>query len=120
MTRTPRKGGEEPSEAEPSYLTVDKEEFRKQLEDRIFRGMNLYNKWIPNSPTLAEARDEYSTWDDYNLELLKRSFNSANNEYRLSYDIVNAKTVFGTQSFKEEEAEFRVDVKDKVANLKRL
>ncbi|MBK6949085.1 MAG: nucleotide-binding protein [Haliscomenobacter sp.] len=51
---------------------------------------------------------------------MKQSFNNPNNEYKSSYDNVNQKFIYVSQSPAEELQEFIEDVKNKVNNLRQL
>lgn len=67
-------------------LKKQKAVFEKELEDRIAIGESIIEDRIENDEDFATAQSQYSEWTDYNLELLKQSFNHPANEYWRSYD----------------------------------
>ncbi|MDR0604948.1 MAG: hypothetical protein LBG80_11660 [Bacteroidales bacterium] len=68
-----------------SYLVIDREEFCKKLQLRVVSGQELLARQITSEETLEKFKAEISEWSDYNLELLKQSFNNPENEYRQEY-----------------------------------
>jgi hypothetical protein len=70
---------------EKSYLIIDKEEFCQKLQGRIVSGQELLVRQITSEEALKNFKTEISKWSDYNLELLKQSFNTPDNEYRNEY-----------------------------------
>jgi hypothetical protein len=71
--------------ARKSYLVIDKEEFCQKLQSRIVSGKELLARQITSEEALEKFKVEISEWSDYNLELLKQSFNNPENEYRQEY-----------------------------------
>ncbi|SRX76517.1 TIR domain-containing protein [Aequorivita antarctica] len=67
-------------------LKKQKAVFEKELEDRIAIGESIIEDRIENDEDFGNAKSQYSEWTDYNLELLKQSFNNPANEYWRSYD----------------------------------
>jgi predicted nucleotide-binding protein len=107
-------------ERQPTKLTVGKEFFRQQLEQRIGIGEELLKRPIQTYDQLEKAREDYYSWNDYNSELLKQSFNNEFNEYKESYDHANfSPIIFGGQP-RDEVKDFREDVDGKIGNLKQL
>jgi hypothetical protein len=68
-----------------SYLVVEREEFCQKLQVRIVSGQALLERQITSEEALEKFKAEISEWSDYNLELLKQSFNNPENEYRQKY-----------------------------------
>jgi sulfite reductase alpha subunit-like flavoprotein len=68
-----------------SHLVIDREEFCQRLQGRIVSGQELLARQITSEETLENFKAEISGWSDYNLELLKQSFNNPENEYRQEY-----------------------------------
>lgn len=66
-------------------LIVDKEAFKQQVKDRIDLGENLLNTPLHSNQDFDKINSNFDTWTDYNIELLKQSFNDPNNEYMASY-----------------------------------
>jgi hypothetical protein len=85
-----------------SYLVIDKAEFFKKLQDRMVSGQGLAVRQITSEEELEKFKVEISEWSDYNLELLKQSFNNPENEYRQEYKKSYTRLDFiGTHSLKD-------------------
>ena len=67
------------------YLIKSKDEFREQLKKRIEIGEDLIKRPIPSSQDFAILQDDYSSWYNYNVELLKQAFDRPNNYYHDEY-----------------------------------
>ncbi|MCD8436016.1 nucleotide-binding protein [Tenacibaculum dicentrarchi] len=57
--------------------------FKEELENRINKGYEIISK--SHLTELNELKKKIKRWDDYNIELLKQSFNIPNNEYKKKY-----------------------------------
>jgi hypothetical protein len=68
-----------------SFLIVEKADFIQKLESRIALANNMLQQQIINAEVLAKLKTEISDWSDYNLELLKQSFDNPDNEYKQEY-----------------------------------
>lgn len=75
-----------PVERPITKLKKQKAVFEKDLEDRIAIGESIIEDRIENDEDFGNAQSQFSEWTDYNLELLKQSFNHPANEYWRSYD----------------------------------
>ncbi|MBK8656917.1 MAG: nucleotide-binding protein [Haliscomenobacter sp.] len=104
----------------PTVLVVGREYFKEELGKRIVIGEEIHNRQIQTNRQFEQARQDYYDWNDFNSEFLKQSFNNPNNEYKSSYDNVNQKFIYVSQSPAEELQEFIEDVKNKVNNLRQL
>jgi predicted nucleotide-binding protein len=71
---------------EPTEIIKPKSVFKKELEERIEEGENILKVNINTVEDFNKLKSNYSSWHDYNLELLKQSFNKTHNEYRDDYD----------------------------------
>lgn len=85
-----------------SKLIIGKEEFKTQITDRINKGKSLLDYSVKVVSTNIDSRrkpysiyeeseqqgfiSEYNKWKQFNLELLKRSFDFADNEYLKEYE----------------------------------
>lgn len=85
-----------------SRLIVEKDEFETQINDRINKGNELLNYTVTVLSTGIDRRrksygiyeetekngfiSEYNKWKQFNIELLKRSFDIADNEYLQEYE----------------------------------
>jgi len=105
---------------EPTALIVGREYFKEEINKRIAIGEEIYSRQIQTNRQFDQAKQDYYDWNDFNLELLKQSFNNASNEYKQSYDNVNRKFLYVSKSPAEELEEFIEDVKNKVSNLRQL
>lgn len=75
-----------PVEREITILTKPKSVFKNELTERIEIGKKITEDRIDNDEAFLNAKQQFSEWSDYNLELLKQSFNVPGNEYWRSYD----------------------------------
>ena len=94
-----------------SKLTKNRVQFQEELDSRIEMGQKIFNKSITTIEALKEHESEFYVWSDYNLELLKRSFNIPNNEYHRDYQ--NAGSMIGAFGAKNEQ-EHLDNLKDKI------
>ena len=85
-----------------SKLIIGKDEFKTQIDERIDKGKILLNYSVQVVSTGIDSRrksysvyeetekngfiSEYNKWKKFNIELLKRSFNLAENEYLQEYE----------------------------------
>lgn len=90
------------NDLDSSILTIKKEDFESMLKDRIDIGKNLIIEPVKiisighsSFGTPANKYDhkeknvflsKYQKWNQFNLELLKRSFNKPSNEYFIEYE----------------------------------
>jgi ABC-type proline/glycine betaine transport system ATPase subunit len=72
-----------------TVLIKPREVFKKELLERIALGEELYKKEIQDTVQLSELKKEAASWDDYNEELVKRSFNNQDSEYFYEYYRLN-------------------------------
>lgn len=112
-----------PAPQEPTYLIKPKSTFKKELEDRIIEGENILKVNIQTIEDFNNLKNKYSSWHDYNLELLKQSFSKTDNEYRDDYDNTgewSGMFLGGRQSPAEELKEFAEKFNSKIDSLKKL
>ena len=92
----------EKTEVVATKLIIGKDEFENQINDRIIKGKELVNfsvktigsrlnsrgenMWVYNEIEQSYFLSEYKKWKQYNIELLKRSFNFPENEYLQEYE----------------------------------
>jgi predicted nucleotide-binding protein len=79
-----RKKATLPKTTIPLELLVNHQEAETKIVDRIKKGKKLLDITIQNPQQLHDAGKEYSKWNDFNKELLKRLFTSE--EIFLEYD----------------------------------
>lgn len=65
-------------------LNVSRDEAKARLQDRIEKGMELKKKQVANYQDFEALQHDYSKWDSFNSELLKRLFTS--DELATEYD----------------------------------
>lgn len=110
-------------ERELTYLVKAKSTFKTEVQERIDFGEELLKINLQTMEDFEKLKKEYSSWHDYNLELLKQSFNKPYNEYRDTYDKVGSWSgIFlgGRTSATDEVKEFIDKFNTKVDNLKKL
>ncbi len=108
---------------EPTHLIKPKSIFKKEIEERIQKGEEILKMNLQTIEDFKTIKSEFSAWNDYNLELLKQSFNEPYNEYRKSYDNEGSWGAFGLggpSSVAEEVKEFIDKFNSKINNLKKL
>ncbi|MEQ8552200.1 MAG: nucleotide-binding protein [Cyclobacteriaceae bacterium] len=111
---------------EPTILTIPKKEFDEKLEARIVLGKEIHAKEIKTEKELEENEGEFWNWNDYNLELLKKSFTKEYNEYRKSYDDsgswigVDRVLRGGGTTPQQKLIDFKEKVESKIDNLQKL
>jgi len=76
----------EPIQEIRTFLEKPKEVFQQELEERVAKGNELMQKQIGTSDQYYQLSKDFNDWDDYNEELLKRSFNKTQNEYFQDYN----------------------------------
>jgi len=60
----------------PLELSVSRDEAKTRLQDRIEKGMELKKKQAANHQDFEALQHDYSKWDSFNSELIKRLFTS--------------------------------------------
>lgn len=68
--------------------------FKEDLINRIELGKKLFENEVKSAKDFEELKNQFSRWNDYNLEFLKRSFNKTINEYRTHYDHAGVPFIF--------------------------
>ena len=108
---------------ESSFLVKSIEIFKEELKERIHHGEEYLKLEIKTMDDFEMIKKKYSVWHDYNLELLKQSFNEPYNEYRKEYDEIHSLDYFfivGTTSLAQEIKDFVDKFNSKVDSLKKL
>jgi predicted nucleotide-binding protein len=114
------------SEREITYLIKPKKKFITELEERIELGQSYLANTIDTQEKITQLKKEFASWNDYNLELLKQSFNIEFNEYRKSYDDagvwsgMRVTTIGARRDPREELNKFLRKVTTKIENLEKL
>ncbi|GAB4021397.1 hypothetical protein GCM10028773_30020 [Spirosoma koreense] len=76
-----RRVSQSPVDNTPDFLVKRKDQFEAELGDRILIGERIIEKQINNRDDLAKASQEYTSWNDYNAEFIKRAFNRSDNQF---------------------------------------
>jgi len=109
---------------EATYLIKVKSIFKTEIEDRIVKGEEILKMNFQSKKDFELVKREYSSWNDYNRELLKQSFNDPHNEYFNSYansvPIVDIYRDEDRLSATKKRKEFRDKLNMKIDNLKKL
>lgn len=74
-----------PTEVHRDILIKSHDEFKNELDKRLEIGEEIIERTISNHDELGKAKSDFSSWDDYNSELLKQSFDRPNNDYHRDY-----------------------------------
>ena len=93
-----------------SKLNIEKDEFETLITDRIVKGKELLNYSVTRLSTKKDTfgnyygiydedeernfLSEYEKWKQFNIELLKRSFDIPNNEYLQEYEEAERTTIW--------------------------
>lgn len=111
----------------PTFLIKSKSIFKEELQDRIKIGEELLNNKIQSKEDFFNLKNEFSLWNDYNLEFLKQSFSIEYNEYRKNYEDagvlsgIRVSTLGGSRpSVVQEINKFTSKFQIKIDNLKKL
>jgi predicted nucleotide-binding protein len=106
-----------PKEPEaPVELLVSRQEAKAKLEDRIQKGRDLRQLQITSGSALESAKNEYSKWSSFNVELLNRIFSS--DKFAKEYSWWGAVVMgYHEPSLGEKIAELHKDIDEKIHRL---
>jgi len=68
------------------YLIKPKKEFEKLIKERIEIGEELYKREVTSTKEWSKLCDDKDFWHDFNLELLRASFDRTRNRYYNEYN----------------------------------
>jgi predicted nucleotide-binding protein len=111
---------------EVTVLIKSKQIFQGELSERIKEGQKIIADRIENDTDFINAKRHFSEWTDYNMELLKQSFNIQLNEYQQSYKgaggLIGFRTISKSSIRKpgQDLSDFISKVQAKIDNLKKL
>ena len=107
---------------EVPFLIKPKSIFKKEIDNRIQKGEEILKTNLQTMDDINAIKKDYASWHDYNLELIKQSFNEPYNEYFSSYDKAGiwGGFVLGGLSTAEEVKEFIQKFNNKIDNLRNL
>ena len=74
----------------PTELLIPKDEAKSKLDERIRKGLEIKKLQITSYEKLEASKKEYSKWNSFNTELLKRIFTTEElaNEYSRSFGVI--------------------------------
>lgn len=104
-----------PIPRQPVELSVSRDEAKTRLQDRIEKGLELKKIQVRTSAEFDALNNEYSKWDSYNSELLKRIFTTE--ELAEEYDFWGAMSLSMNQSLGEEIADRYKNIDNKIHRL---
>jgi len=96
-------------------LTVSRNEAKEQIEKRMEAGSELLSAQITNKTQLTEESEKYSTWNDYNMELLTRLFTSG--DISEEYTGLATGLWVGQRSLSQDIEDLKGDIRSKIRNL---
>lgn len=69
----------------PAELLISRDEAKSKLQERIQKGLEIKQAQINSQDALDNAKNEYSKWNSFNTELLKRIFTTEELSGEYSY-----------------------------------
>ena len=114
MARKPTAKSVEPKKT--AELTMTRDEAKAKLQDRIEKGMELKRVQVNTPQSYEIAKNEYSKWNSFNAELLKRMFTTEELSTEYSWWGVVAMSM-GRPSLGEQIAKLNKDVDDKIHRI---
>jgi hypothetical protein len=115
-----------PQDNTPEYLTKPRDQFANELQERIELGEALLSRDINNQTDLAQLSQDYTLWNEYNTELISRSFSKTNGQYYRDYTYtppyIGVVSLYERRqsTFQEQLEEHRSPIISKVNRLKKL
>jgi REase_DpnII-MboI len=111
----------DPQQISKDYLIKPIDRMKKELADRLKIGDDLLTRSLTNQNELSLLKNDFYSWSNYNAELLKQSFNNANNSFYKEYTYVGIMIgSIGPSTFREAVDEIMGDVESKYNRLKRI
>jgi predicted nucleotide-binding protein len=112
-----RKRTADAPEAEPQ-LRVSPTEAATKIEDRIKRGRDLREREVRTAADIEACRNDFRTWDAYNIELLKRLFTTP--KYAEEYAYWGGIAIGRDLNAQERLDELREDVAERIRRLESI
>lgn len=110
-----------------SLLLIDKQEFKKQIEERLEVGYLLIHERIQTDLQEDNWWKRFIDWNSYNEEMFKQAFDKPDNDYFKEYEKGASFVMpisFGGDyrplSFSESVASNREEMKEQIEKLKRI
>lgn len=95
-------------------LLVSANEAEEKLLDRINKGKELFEISITDSVSFRDAKNQYSKWDNFNVELLTRIFTTDEYQNEYSYCVSCSFSLYDEPSFSEKVHNIREDIIKKI------
>ena len=102
-------------QTEPPKLLVARSEAEARLTERIEKGKELAERTIQSESELKQAQNDFFTWSDFNVELLRRIFTTS--EFSDRYNSSAGFVIISEQPLYQEIESFREDVQRKIRKL---
>jgi predicted nucleotide-binding protein len=97
-------------------LAVTRDEAKQRIQDRIDKGMGLKSRQVNTRQAFEELKNDYSKWDSFNSELLRRLFTTE--EAAKEYDVWGVMSVsMYEESLGEQIADAYKDIDKKIHRL---
>ena len=103
-----------------SKLTIEKDEFKQLINDRISKGQELLSITVTQIPSYNRRNrveydeteknkffSEYKKWNTFNIELLKQYFDSPENEYKQESENAISTMFFGEDIVAEQKRDIQ-------------
>jgi len=104
-----------------SWLIVGREDFSQKIISRITAGKEMLSRQIRAQEALETLKNDISKWSDYNIELLKQSFNNVDNEYLNEYKSIHfIDYSIGTHYLLEEVERYKKRVSKYILGLEKI
>jgi len=100
----------------PAELTMSRDEAKAKLQDRIEKGIDLKRAQVNTPQSYEIAKHEYSKWNSFNTELLKRIFTTEELSTEYSWWGVAIMSM-GHVSLGEQIAKLNKDIDDKIHRI---
>lgn len=100
----------------PAELTMSRDEAKAKLQDRIEKGLELKRAQVNTPQSYEIAKHEYSKWNSFNTELLKRIFTTEELSTEYSWWGVAIMSM-GNASLGEQIAKLNKDIDDKIHRI---
>lgn len=95
------------------FLTTPKEIFIKDLDERIEIGKEIFDRKVNSLQAMNKIREDFSFWNDYNIEYLKQAFNNEYNEYKKNY-VATGKARYTVLTDSKSDAQKLIEFKERV------
>jgi predicted nucleotide-binding protein len=99
-------------------LTLSRDEASARIQNQIVKGQELLSRPVESRSELKQIRQSYYTWDEYNVELLKKLFETEVEAE--AYARRPGIFIAGNSSLEEDIEDFHDDVRSRIRRLDSL